>query len=235
MPHFYVAGSVKHMAKYDFGYGEVQNMTIMTKSGMIISKMSGKMYGFYSINTNPLDNPFCNKSSNIPNSVCSKCYSRRMLMTMRKSCNPSWSKNGRILSREILPNSHIPDLSGLTRNGAFRFSSHGEIMNGIHLTNLLNIAARNPDVTFGLWTKRIGMICDYLDDIPPNVILVASTTLIDMIDPVLPAHFDKVFNVYTKPFAERHGIDINCTGKCADCMLCYDRHNGVTHINELVK
>ena len=223
------------MLKNDYEYDEVPNMTIMTKSGVIISKMSGKMQGFYSINTNPLDNPFCTKMSRTPNSICSKCYSRRMLTTIRKSCNPSWSRNGRILSKEVLTDKYIPDLSGLACEGAFGFSSHGELMNDKHLINLLLIAENNPDITFGLWTKRIGMVQRYIDDVPPNVILIASTTLVDMIEPVVPEHFDRIFSVYTKPFAKRHGININCDGKCAECMLCYTPNNGITHINELVK
>lgn len=46
-------------------YGEVQNMTIRTATGIVISKMTGKMNGFYSINIDPFDNPFCNKMSRV--------------------------------------------------------------------------------------------------------------------------------------------------------------------------
>ena len=216
-------------------YGEVQNMTIRTATGIVISKMTGKMNGFYSINTNPFDNPFCNKMSRVPGSICEQCYSRRMLSTMRKSCNKSWSENGFVLSKEVMNAKHLPDLSGLHCNGAFRFSSHGEIINETHLTNLCTIAARNPGVTFGLWTKRTDMVQKHRDQIPSNVVLIASTRWVDIAQPSVPDGFDKIFSVYTKAFAERHAIPINCTGHCKECMLCYRKDNGVTHINENIK
>ena len=210
-------------------------MVIRTTNGIIISKMSGKLAGFYSINTNPLDNPFCNKMANIPGSICEQCYSRRMLKTLRKLCNKSWSENGFVLSKEVMDAKHLPDLSGLHCNGAFRFSSHGEIINETHLTNLCTIAARNPGVTFGLWTKRTDMVQKHRDQIPSNVVLIASTRWVDIAQPSVPDGFDKIFSVYTKAFAERHAIPINCTGHCKECMLCYRKDNGVTHINELIK
>ena len=210
-------------------------MVIRTTNGIIISKMSGKLAGFYSINTNPLDNPFCNKMANIPGSICEQCYSRRMLKTLRKSCNRSWSENGFVLSKEVMDAKHLPDLSGLHCNGAFRFSSHGEIINETHLTNLCTIAARNPGVTFGLWTKRTDMVQKHRDQIPSNVVLIASTRWVDIAQPSVPDGFDKIFSVYTKAFAERHAIPINCTGHCKECMLCYRKDNGITHINETVK
>lgn len=216
-------------------YGEVQNMTIRTATGIVISKMSGKLQGFYSINTNPFDNPYCNKMASIPGSICEQCYSRKMLTTMRKSCNRSWSENAFRISKEVIPEKLLPDLSGLQCNGAFRFSSHGEIINENHLVNLLNIARKNPDITFGLWTKRISMIQEHINEIPDNVVLVASTRLTNIAFPVVPDGFHKVFSVYTKSFAEEHGIAINCHGKCRECMICYRRGNGITHINELIK
>ena len=216
-------------------YGEVQNMTIRTATGIVISKMTGKMNGFYSINTNPFDNPFCNKMSRVPGSICERCYSRRMLSTMRKSCNQSWSSNGFLISKEEIPKKLLPDLSGLHCNGAFRFSSHGEIINETHLVNLCNIANKNADMTFGLWTKRVAMIQKHIDIIPDSIVLIASTRWTDIARPEVPDAFHKVFSVYTKSFAEKNDIPINCNGKCKECMLCYQKDNGVTHINELIK
>lgn len=210
-------------------------MVIRTANGVIISKMTGKMRGFYSINTNPLDNPYCEKMSTVPGSICSQCYSRRMLKTTRKTCNPSWSQNGEILSREIIPDEFLPDLFRLACNGAFRFSSHGELINETHLINLCNIARRNPAVTFALWTKRIALVQKNLSQIPENMILVASSRWVDVTPPDVPVGFDKVFSAYHKEYAEQHKIPINCMGHCKECMTCYQKDNGVTHINGVLK
>ena len=183
--------------------------------------MTGKMEGFHSINSNPLDNPFCNRMASVPGSICSQCYSRRMLGASRKHCGIPWSENNRILSGSVIPEEHIPDLSRLQCNGAFRFSSHGEIINENHLVNLLNIARKNPDITFGLWTKRFDG--RNIDEIPDNVVLVASTRLTNIAFPVVPMGLRYLAS--TQSVCRKHGVRSTVTG-VSECMICYHKGTG---------
>lgn len=217
------------------GVLESDTIPLHGESGIYVSKMSGKVEGFHSINTNAIDNPFCEEMSKSPSTVCSRCYSRRMSLTFRANCNLTWSQNGYVLSKCVIPVETMPELSWFTCNGAFRLSSHGELINETHLINYFNIAQRNPKITFGLWTKRITMVQGHLDEVPENMVLVASHPLIDVLDPRLPDGFDRAFNVYTREFAEKHDIPINCIGKCRDCMVCYQKRNGMQYISELLK
>jgi hypothetical protein len=215
--------------------GEETLMTIRCNNGLVISKMTGKMEGFYALNTSPLNNEFCEKMASNPGTVCANCYSRRMCVSIRRNANLVWMTNGAILSESVIPDSDLPNVDWFSRNGAFRFSAHGELINDTHLVNLINIAKKSPKTVCTLWTKRAALVQKHLDDIPDNMILVYSTPKMDPVATYLPEGFDKVFSVYTTGGVERMNVDINCSGKCKTCMLCYRRDNSIVFINEHVK
>ncbi len=189
-----------------------------------ISKMSGKLDGMFAINTNTLSNEFCKnayKSSNKA-SVCTHCYSHRMLNTYRKSAEAAWQRNSEALSGELLKDRELP-----TFNARYvRIHGHGELINTNHLLNIYSIANWNPHTTFALWTKRMDIVQSVHKnmDKPDNVIIVFSNPVVGSVMTTPPKYADKVFNVIPKDSTERD----NCTGqKCMTCLRCYsmDRTN----------
>ena len=44
-------------------------MTIRRNNGLVISKMTGKMDGFYALNTSPMMNEFCEKMASTSGTV----------------------------------------------------------------------------------------------------------------------------------------------------------------------
>lgn len=187
---------------------------------MKISKMTGKMEGIPSLNTNPLSNKYCNKQSKTK-TICSRCYSRRILNTYRHTCIPPYQINSELLSKGMLKK--IPKYN----IAFFRFHSHGELINKIHYKNFCRIAEHNPQTMFVLWTKRINLTRNSAK--PNNLILIYSTPQINCENPILPKGFDKVFSVYTS-----HSNNINCHGKCIECLKCYTKNN-IIFINEVEK
>lgn len=188
-----------------------------------ITKGSGKMEGICSINTNPLNNKFCEKMSKNPNLVCYKCYSRRCLQTYRKNCATAWDKNNALL-KKMIPVEYLPTIN----EAFFRFNGHGELLNLSNLKNYYNTAKKNPNTLFALWTKRKELI-NKLNK-PTNMILVYSNPTVD--DPMTtpPTKFNKVFNVLSSD-----DPSINCGNKkCKDCRVCYSKNN-VKVINEKIK
>lgn len=194
-----------------------------------VSKMTGKLAGISAINTSPLDNPFClAMSKGGKDLICSRCYSCAMLNGLRKKCRPSWKSNGDILSRAGLAESEIPRI----KTAYCRFSAHGELINRTHAENFFAIARANPDITFGFWTKRPELV-DVASK-PANVFLIYSSPIINKSLP-LPVGFDRVFTVYTREYAKKHNVAINCAGrKCSECLLCY-LDNGEKEINEILR
>jgi len=194
-----------------------------------ISKMSGKLEGFKSINTNTLNNDFCIKMHNSKNKniICTHCYSYYMLKTFRKNCTKNFNHNSKLLSKNIIPINLLPTLNDLY----FRFHSHGELINQNHLINFINICNKNPKTTFALYTKRIDLIQSYFKDNnkPNNLIIVYSNPLINKVNKNIPKYFDKVFNVVDKP-----NKNINCSQKCNNCLNCYNKDKD-NIIIELIK
>jgi hypothetical protein len=193
-----------------------------------ITKHSGKMEGFSSISTNSMTNPYCTKMSKCLTSICNKCYSNRLLK-IRKGLYDKLELNSKILSKGVIEMSEIPIINKLY----FRFNSFGDLINKIHLINLMRIVKKNPNTTFTLWTKRIHLVKGMIK--PNNFILIYSNPIMDNKDIKIPNKiFDKIFNVYSKKYAQENNIQINCKQSCLDCLICYT-HNSINIINEELK
>jgi len=186
---------------------------------------TNKLEGFLSINTSVLNNDFCGKMR-LTDSVCKKCYAANMEKRYLNLHN-AISKNDTLLSSSLLTTRQLPIFNAR----AVRLHSLGELINDIHFANFCAISAHNPDTLFVLWTKRKAIINEYLKshDKPVNLSLVYSSPKVDKIAR-LPKHFDKVFTAHNKKTI----ADINCHGKCKDCLLCYT-FNNVKEINEVLK
>lgn len=189
---------------------------------------TGKLQGINSINTSTIDNEFCQKmiNSTSENVICKNCYFK----TMEKrysNLHQAVLKNHVLLSTTRLDQKQLPVINA----NVFRVASGGEIINHTHALNIIDIINYNPNTLFAWWTKRDDIIRDILKDIekPSNLILIYSSPIINKIAP-LPKHFNKVFTAHYKTT----NAEINCHGKCIDCMKCYS-HNDITYINEFKK
>ena len=192
------------------------------------SVMSGKMVGIPALNTDTTSNKFCMSQAKDTNSICSSCYSWNMLQTFRKNAVPRFRKNSEIISKSLLDDNELPRPNGNTA----RFNGHGEIINTYHVQNIVKFALFYPKVTFTLWTKKKSLIQSFFNknDKPSNLLLVFSNPTVGIIYKDVPKYFDKVFNV-----VEQDGDNVNCHGKCIDCMKCYDVNDKTKQIVEIIK
>ena len=192
------------------------------------SVMSGKLQGIPALNTSPLNNKYCQSMAKKKDSICSSCYSIKMLSTYRKSAEVAFVRYGKFLSDKVHPIEYLPK----TPNALYiRFSAHGELINSNHLINLINICKLAPNTTFTLWTKRKSLINKVFKKYakPSNMILIYSALELDKtIEP--PKHFNKVFIVQNKKDTKT-----NCFGGCIDCLKCYDLKDKTKHIYEEIK
>ena len=195
-----------------------------------ITQGSSKMEKLKSINTNTLTNEFCIKQSKNKNSICYRCYSMHNLKTFRKSCVSSRQHNSNLLSKEIIHNQLLPTILDIY----FRFSSDGELINDIHLINLLNICEKNKHTTFTLWTKRKDLVYKVQQkrELPKNLILIFSNSQVDKPLKSIPKLFHKTFNSVSKSFNK---AVVNCSGKCVECLKCYVKDNNINQIVEVMK
>jgi hypothetical protein len=184
----------------------------MKKENLLcISKLNGKLSQFNAISTYTLENNFCIKmhKAKKENVICTYCYSHDSLNKFRfPSLNNALKRNSNILSNRLLTSEEIKE-NYIFNSHSFRFNAHGELINELHLKNLINICLHNPNTNFGLWSKRKDLIKKYfrLNDKPT---------------------FNNV----------NYDIDIekqNCTGqKCIDCLKCY-KHDTTKTIIEAIK
>jgi len=179
---------------------------------------AGKMELIRSANTSPVDNDFCLKMSE-SKAICSSCYSMRSLKSYRKTCRPSWYRNGVLLTMHEYPVEAMP----VVMDRVFRIHSHGEIISPRHYRNIIRLACRNPETIFAFWSKRKDIVQRAgVENIPSNVIMIYSNPSVDRVSRIIPKGFSKVFNVVSKEHAKRNKIAVNCGArKCFECQRCY--------------
>ena len=203
----------------------------------LTKKMGGKMKGFWSINTSPLNNPFCQKMATTE-AICSKCYSQRLekfygaVKCIGNGTGKvvSWVNNGVILSERLFKDYEIPLY---THRPLMRFSAHGELFNKTHLKNFIAIAEANPQTYHALWTKRVDLTVNCLKKLD-NLQYVYSVAKMNKEGVKVPKGFDKVFTVFNKEYIKATGVEINCQKNCMACLICYVP-NSITHVNEQIK
>lgn len=203
----------------------------------ICTKHSGKMKGMTSISTSTLENSFCAEMAEVPGSVCGECYARNQL-EYQKSTREKYAESTLDLTSRLLSWEEIPTVSSPL--GCIRLEAFGELNNTIQVMNYFSICQKNPEMNFALWTKRPELIAEVLNlgfKKPENLNIIWSTLLINGTPQIGRYDFvDGYFTVYTKEYAEEHNIKINCGGAlCAECLECYDAHDGIFIINELLK
>ena len=173
----------------------------MNKNDLLcISQGIGKMQGIKSISTNTLTNDFCIKMHASKNNliICGHCYSYEGLEMARfPNQVKALQRNSNILANKELTEKEIYQ-NYMFNDNIFRLQSHGDLINELHLKNLMAIITANKWTTFGLWTKRKNVIKKYFDSNkkPDNLILVYSNPLINKVIEAdnRPQYFDKVFD-----------------------------------------
>lgn len=186
-----------------------------------MSEMTGKLKDIQAINTNPLSNSWCIAMSSSPNKniICTECYSCSMLKAYRRNCVPAFERNSVALSVAELKDDELPKLKA---NDIIRIHAHGELINKLHLLNLIKIVEKNPTKTFSLYTKRTDLINQVFATTatPQNLVLVYSQLIIDSPTNKIPPYFHKVFNVVKYTNLNK----INCgANSCNTCRMCYDK------------
>lgn len=206
-----------------------------------ITTHKGKLEQIPSINTSSLTNPYCIERSKNQKTICSKCYSNS-LSTIRKQLERKLVQNSKVLSENRIPYEKLPTFNNLY----VRFSSFGDLINLVHLNNLVRIAIKNPKTTFALWTKRTDIIKEYMKDdemfdpyyryeFPSNLIIIYSNPMLDKPMYKTPKGYDKVFQVFSKQFIAETNQKINCgANNCFECLKCYS-FNSDEIISEVLK
>lgn len=204
----------------------------------VCTNHSGKMAGMTSISTSCKENDFCKSMHLVPGSVCAKCYATNQL-TYQPTTARKYAESTLDLTSRLLTFEEIPTID--TNNGVCRLEAFGELNNTIQVLNYFNICEKNPDINFSLWTKRPNLIKEVIEVLghkkPENLNIIWSTLMINGAPKIGRYDFvDGYFTVYTADYAKNHNIKINCGGrKCAECLECYDYHEELFIINELLK
>ncbi len=197
-----------------------------------VTELGGKLSGFASISTSALANSYClDRTRWARDTICAACYARAALSGFRACMAEPLAGN---TARLKVPLDQL-DLPLITGVVALRFNSHGELGSMWEFDNYVRIAAHNRHLRTALWTKRPGIVDEWLkwmraqgfegEDLDPGMRLILSSPRIgervERDDAPTWAHH--VYTVYERE--EDFPKDaFPCHGRCRECMVCYDRH-----------
>ena len=124
-----------------------------------------------------------------------------------------------------------------------RLESFGDIINATHLQNYVNLVKKNNHCMFCLFTKNYTVVFNYFKTHkqPKNLSIVISSLLLNEtfdVSRISDLHLTnlKIFTVYTKAYANKHGVIINCgKNRCIDCRRCYTKNKTPIYVSELLK
>ena len=208
---------------------------IRNAAGLFISGgMSGKMLGMPGISGYAGMNPGCIRRASLGYGICWQCFA---LKTPWKPSIKAWMRNDAILSTVRLNHGDLlldPDLIPY-----MRYSSHGDVINALHMCNYLTAAADNAGTKFALWTKNADIVRAgfrmYGGPKPSNLTLIYSPLLMDCkpskkaLEAAKAAGFDAVFSVSKRRAGQDAAVNggahfcqcgpASCRGKC---LFCYD-------------
>lgn len=204
-------------------------------------KHTGKMTGLMSISTSPF-NWLCNLRALIIGSICSHCFSRRMMLRYpalkaKLERNAVW-----LTSYEIQP----ADVYHFNpKSGYFRFEAYGDLFDTLQVKNYFTIARElaKDGIHCALWTKNPQIIkraiAEYNLVKPENLNIIFSVAGLNsefsavIYDALMATGYDFIDKVFTV-FDHDNGA-INCGARdCASCGKCYTK-NDIVFINELLK
>lgn len=193
---------------------------------------TAKMETVISVSTSPLCD-LCEKRSRNKNSICSNCYSRKMMKRF-KNLREMLKRNDEVLKNELLDT--VPDLS---KYKIVRFEAFGDIETAVQVANYFRIAENNETTNFALWTKNPWIVEQAINEYdlvkPDNLKIIGSSWMLNkpMVDYYKLFDFiDNVFTVYNDT-----DININCGGlSCKECgYKCYTGTHTNFEINEFIK
>lgn len=208
-----------------------------------IAKHGGKMLNIPSISTSALVNEFCTSCNGCGLAATGKCYAKKYLK-MRPTLAEKCARNTAFYTAVNLSDNDIPHINAAVA----RFESFGELENVQQFKNYCTIAWNNERCNFSMWTKRPEIIKEYDRNggiLPDNLNIILSSHAINKSDidfykSNYSGLFDAVFTVYTKEYAQKHNIKIDCipgSGACMKCGKCYSKaiQGQEMEINELLK
>ena len=201
----------------------------MESAFKVYGNARGKMSGISHISIAEGQSPVCKtcKVNNI-------CYAKRIYTHVKNA----YTRNGEALTSKVFDYPDLPVVNTII----CRFNAFGELFTGkkgiTQLTNYINTAKKNPLTTFVLWSRNYNLVESYFktNEKPANMRLIRSTSEVDRPVSTIPQVWDGVFNVVSKEYVEKNGVEINCgmidtNGDKIGCLACptgcYTRGNKV--------
>jgi len=155
----------------------------------------------------------------IEGSVCAGCYARKGMYRFKnvkaalkireeKISNPLWVEAWVFILR---------NKKKITESKIFRWHDSGDLQSEEHLEKIIEVARQTPGIRHWLPTKESSFVKNYKGDIPSNIVIRLSGTMVNGKAPI----FRNTSTVVTDAaLATCRAFETG--GQCGECRKCYD-------------
>ena len=170
------------------------------------------------------------KLRNVKNSICSKCYALKGRYVF-PNVQDALAKRFVGMSDPQWIDKIVFMIGKREKSGFFRWHDSGDLQSVAHLTAIVEIAKRLPNIQFWLPTREFSIVSEFMatNPVPDNLTIRLSALMFDGKPPVGIA---KRLGLVTSGASS--GNDFSCpsskqSGKCMDCRACWDK--SVSNVN----
>jgi hypothetical protein len=160
------------------------------------------------------------KLVNVAGSTCANCYALKgFYKTYAKTVKPAQYKRLESITHPQWVDAMVTLIAG-TGNKWFRWHDSGDLQSPEHFARIVDIARALPKVRFWLPTREGKIVRAYKGEIPANLVIRMSATLID--GPP-PAHWPTTSTVHKD--AKAQGFQCRApkqNNECGSCRACWN-------------
>lgn len=208
---------------------------------IMVSEMTGKLTGFYSISTSVLMNDRCQARAKNPDTICARCYAAASLNNY-DGLMEATETNHYILNEFLISSDAWQVLAVPTTNGFFRIEAFGDVASVTCCRNYIRIIRTHSFIRFGVWTKNPDLWIKAFElesGKPENMSFIVSSIFVNQradVPETYAKYVDHVFTVFNNKEIKEKKININCGSRdCNGCRNCYAADSNEYDIREKLK
>lgn len=166
------------------------------------------------------------KLRDIKGSVCNSCYALKGRYSF-PNVKDALFRRFETLKNPLWVDAMVFMIGKREKSGFFRFFDSGDIQGEWHLTNIVEVAKRLPQIKFWIPTREYGIVSKWLaanGSFPENVTVRLSAY---MVEGEAPVELAKRLGLVSSSVS-RSGFSCPSSvqeGKCRDCRACWDKNN----------
>ena len=159
------------------------------------------------------------KLAKIEGSVCNGCYALKGFYRMPVVKKSMYDRLA-LIKQDSFVYTMTNEITRKEKSGFFRWHDSGDLQSVEHLEKIVEICKRTPHIKHWLPTREKSILSKYKGDIPDNLTIRLSSSMVDVIQE------STKYNTSTVHTTVKFGVECSApsnNNKCGSCRKCWDK------------